>query len=334
MRTIFAAAGVATVLLAAGPAPAQDTREQIWSIRIDGTGLRNLSRGGGNDFSPAVSPDGRRIAFVRDGDQLWVMNADGSSQRSLGVQADVLKSWSPDGRRIAFTSESDALGSGIWTMNADGNSFRRLLPRAEAPLWAPRGETLVVQDWDPSTCPPTFATNCAEPFLEAVRSDGTGLRTIARRAQQAAWSPDGKRIAYAGDSANSQVARAIYVANADGTHPRKVFSVRRLRHTVSVILPRWSSDGRLVSFLADGPNGGFFSARPDGSSLHRLPRGFVSWSPRGHRILLSRAKGYAVVILAARLDGLHAHPLVTLPSGFESLGWTPDGRRVIYTAHG
>ena len=170
---------------------------------------------------------------------------------------------------------------------------------------------------------------------QTVRSDGTGLRTIARRAQQATWSPDGKRIAYAGDSANSQVARTIDVANADGTHPRKVFSVRRLRHTVSVILPRWSPDGRLVSFLADGPNEGFFSARPDGSHLHRLPRGFVSWSPRGHRILLTRAKGgFAVVILVARLDGSHARPLVTLPSGFESLGWTPDGRRVIYTAHG
>src|SRR5919109_1338691 len=239
MRTILAAGGVTTVLLAAGSAPAQDTREQIWSIRIDGTGLRNLSRGGRNDFSPAVSRDGRRIAFVRDGNQLWVMN-----------------------------------------------------------------------------------------------SDGTGLRTIARRAQQAAWSPDGKRIAYAGDSANSQVARTIDVANADGTHPRKVFSVRRLRHTVSVILPRWSPDGRLVSFLADGPNGGFFSARPDGSHLRRLPRGFVSWSPRGRRILLTRAKGLAVVILVARLDGSHARPLVTLPSGFESLDWTPDGRRVIYTAHG
>src|SRR5919108_519487 len=172
MRTILAAGGVTTVLLAAGSAPAQDTREQIWSIRIDGTGLRNLSRGGRNDFSPAVSRDGRRIAFVRDGNQLWVMNADGSGQRSLGVQVDVVKS----------------------------------------------------------------------------------------------WSPDGKRIAYAGDSANSQVARTIDVANADGTHPRKVFSVRRLRHTVSVILPRWSPDGRLVSFLADGPNGGFFSARP-----HRPP---------------------------------------------------------------
>jgi Tol biopolymer transport system component len=317
----------------AGQAAQQDSREQIWSIRVDGTGLLNLSRGGGNDFSPAVSPDGRRIAFVRDGNQLWVMNLDGSGQRSLGVQADVAKSWSPDGKRIAFTSESDALGSGVWVVNADGSGLHRLMNHAETPLWAPRSERLVVQDWDDSTCPPTFATNCAEPFLETVRSDGTDLRTIARRAQQAAWSPSGKRIAYAGESGNSEAARAIYVANADGSRARRIFFVRRLRHAGSVILPRWSPDGRLVSFLADGPNGGFFSARPDGSQLHRLPRGFVSWSPRGHRILLTRAKGFAVLILVARLDGSHASPLVTLPSGFESLDWTPDGRRVIYTTH-
>src|ERR687883_459824 len=165
MGTILAAAGVATALLAGGSATAQDTREQIYSIRIDGTGLRNLSRGGGNDFSPAVAPDGERIAF---------------------------------------TSQSDALGSGVFVVNADGAGLHRVLPRAEAPLWGPRGETLVVQDWDRSTCPPTFATNCAEPFLEAVRSDGTGLRTIARRAQQPAWAPGGERLAYAGESGNSQ----------------------------------------------------------------------------------------------------------------------------------
>ena len=61
---------------------------QIRSIGIDGTGARNLSQGPLNDYEPAVSPDGRKIAFSRattPGDwDLWVMNSDGTGQRAKG----------------------------------------------------------------------------------------------------------------------------------------------------------------------------------------------------------------------------------------------------------
>src|SRR5262249_24041521 len=81
-------------------------RPQIFAIRPDGTGLRQLTRvaKGHAASSPEVSPDGTRIVFTIDG-QIWVMNADGRAQLQLTRQAGFVNqqpSWSPDGRKIVF----------------------------------------------------------------------------------------------------------------------------------------------------------------------------------------------------------------------------------------
>ena len=105
-------------------------------MNADGSGRRNLTRrpvdyGAQDGPSPAWSPDGRKIAFDRDGGGIFVMNADGSGQRRLtqfGRQA----LWSPDGRMIAFRSFS-AGNVEIYVMNADGSRQRNLTrtPKAD-----------------------------------------------------------------------------------------------------------------------------------------------------------------------------------------------------------
>jgi dipeptidyl aminopeptidase/acylaminoacyl peptidase len=73
-------------------------------VNPDGTGRRRLTSDGFIDMSPKFSPDGTQIVWSRYSlpitgpPELWVMNADGSDQRSLGVISDETRTgpaWQP-----------------------------------------------------------------------------------------------------------------------------------------------------------------------------------------------------------------------------------------------
>jgi Tol biopolymer transport system component len=82
----------------------------IYTVGVDGTGLRRLTKDPHVDTSPDWSADGREIVFEREDGQghaeLFVTQADGSGERQLTtnqVTNDSGPDWSPDGRTILFT---------------------------------------------------------------------------------------------------------------------------------------------------------------------------------------------------------------------------------------
>src|SRR6266545_1649839 len=87
---------------------------EIYSIGVNGAGIRNLTHSPLDEDSPAVSPNGRKIAFIRTtagNRDLWIMNADGSGQRRLtssSAEDERDPVWSPNGALIAFTSATRA----------------------------------------------------------------------------------------------------------------------------------------------------------------------------------------------------------------------------------
>ncbi len=113
-----------------GQTIAFDLLGDIYTMPIAGGRPTRISSGLAFDMQPRFSPDGRLIAFTSDrggGDNIWVMNADGSGARAITKETFRLSNaptWSPDGQYIAarkhFTTQR-SLGTGeIWLYHVSG----------------------------------------------------------------------------------------------------------------------------------------------------------------------------------------------------------------------
>lgn len=111
----------------------------IYTMPIEGGTPTRIAEGLAWEVHPRFSPDGRRIAFTSDrggGDNIWIMNRDGSDKRQLTTEEFRLlnqPSWSPDGRFLVakkhFTT-GRSLGTGeVWMFHVSGGSGVLLVKR-------------------------------------------------------------------------------------------------------------------------------------------------------------------------------------------------------------
>lgn len=127
-----------------------------------------------NDFSPAVSPDGRKIAFVsnRDGDyEIYVMKAAPESATNRPIKltknttsADIDPDWSPDGRRIVFTSNRDG-DFDVYVMNSDGSVQKNLTRNTHSdvsPVFSPDAKKIAFE-----------SNRSGDHHIWRMRADGT-----------------------------------------------------------------------------------------------------------------------------------------------------------------
>ena len=98
------------------------------------------------DTAPAVSPDGKQIAFMsrRDGNwNVYIMNSDGTGLRQLtdDTAEDGLPTWSPDGEVIAFVSNRGGPWA-VWAVTPGGGGKRQLFTMEGSPDGFVAGEDL------------------------------------------------------------------------------------------------------------------------------------------------------------------------------------------------
>jgi TolB protein len=164
---------------------------RIFTIRADGTGLRQLSpqrtsRRGDPPFdrSPTWSPDGKRIAFSC-AEGLCVQSADGRRAiRSTRVRDPHDLAWSPDGSKIAFDRTGSAGNGDLWVVDVGSGRAHDLTRTGRvgeiAPAWSPDGSTIAYQ-----------RTTRRGQDVWVMRADGTHRHALTGSASydgQPAWA--------------------------------------------------------------------------------------------------------------------------------------------------
>lgn len=192
-------------------------------------------------LDPAVSGDGRWLAFASDGGgpgflRLWVRPLAGGSARQLTPDAGDARepSFSPDGSLLAYRGESG--GGGVYLLRLDGSPTRLLAPGGRRPRFSPDGRRIAYHS----------ATGL---FLIDVA--GGQPRRIHASASDAAWSPDGQHLIFnvCGDAAEG--ACDWWVSPVDGGAPLAVGAARLFKQVHLSGQPSpdlWLSSGNSIVF--------------------------------------------------------------------------------------
>lgn len=261
-----------------GKSIAFDLLGDIYVMPITGGTPTRIAEGLAYEQQPRFSPDGKRIAFVSDrggGDNLWVMNVDGSDKRQVTKEDFRLlnqPSWSPDGRFIVakkhFTT-GRSLGTGeVWLYHVSGGGGVQLVKRASEQLQKELGEPIYSADGKS-----VYYTRDVTPgpIFEYAQDSNTDLFEIERYdlttgevstvvsglggSVRPTPSPDGRKIAFV---RRERARSKLYVKDLVSGEEHKLYDAldQDVQETwgVTGVYPNmaWTPDSQSVVFWAGG----------------------------------------------------------------------------------
>lgn len=277
----------------------------LFSVKADGSGQTLLAPAPKGKYldEAAWSPDGTRLVYSQgDDDTAQLMLKDATGTRTLTPEragtSEGWPAWSPDGSTIAFlrfTLGEESILTQLIARDVATGAERVLV----AQPWDDHGSTVNTPAYSPdgTTIAYTYSRYDRNadslPEIRTIPAQGGPAKTLIKRAQAPSYSPDGTRIAYAsiadhnGKQCGSDTcswAGELYVANADGSQPRRL-----TKDEGDLSIPRWSPDGSRILFssdrnLPDANSDELYTIGADGSCLTWLTNslagaGSPAWRP-------------------------------------------------------
>ncbi|MYB97359.1 MAG: hypothetical protein F4X60_02210, partial [Gemmatimonadetes bacterium] len=317
-----------------------------------------------NVASPALSPDGSRVAYVvswvveeenRRHSEIWLADADGTGEPVRVTSPSFSASspeWTPDGRLLAFSSRRPGpdgrTSGGTWFLRMDrpaGEAFQ-IEGLDGSPVFSPDGMwiafTAAVRP--PPAPPRTYASDFERRTVE--RFDGRDYDWMNYRFDRRGYLPDPR-------DPRATPPREIHVIPAAGGEARQLTDLG-----VNAGGLAWSADGRRLAFTADShqrdehsyERSDLWTVDLDGNVTRLTDDEYnyssPAWSPDGGRIVVRGNEGLDVIIREGRDRGASSELFVFDAATGERTGnltadwdlipggvsWAPDGRHVYFSA--
>jgi TolB protein len=218
-----------------------DEPARLFLVNPDGSGRRRVPTHVSQLFQPTWAADGRKVAAVRLGAGIYVVDTRTGSARRLRAtrDADDAPVWSPDGKSIVFQRQVTPTNWDLYRIGPTGSGLRRLTRDSRQqvnPAWSPDGSRLAFSEQQRNG-------NWAVSSMKVDGSNRKLLTDPRLSSQEPSWSPDGEKIAFVLQQSSRQ---SIAVIDAGGGRPQRISP----RSLVAATHPSWSPDSKKVTFAA------------------------------------------------------------------------------------
>ena len=282
------------------------------------------------DSMPAVSPDGKQLAYARGSEQstrdIFVMNLPDGTPRQLTTDAHIILGlvWTPDGSNLVFSSNRGGT-MGLWRVSPNGGPPERERAGSDGAYWptvSKRGDLLAYSHGSASWSIASVPLGTHKPLQEI------DILTSSEQDSSPSLSPSGNLLAFQSWRSGSQ---EIWTSGVDGSNPTQLTN-----QGASAGSPTWSRDGRLIAF--DARPGGFahiYITDVGGANPRTLTSGTFndivpSWSADDHWIYFGSNRSGSWQIWRISADGQGAPQQITIGGGMVAKP-SPDGRWLYFT---
>ncbi|HYP09713.1 MAG TPA: winged helix-turn-helix domain-containing protein, partial [Bryobacteraceae bacterium] len=245
------------------------------------TRLIQLTHGTGLTMEPALSPDGKLLAYVSDRGgrtlNLWIqqLGAGGNAVQLTHGNSDIREpAFSPDGDRIAFWSE-EKLG-GISMVPSIGGSTTRVVPHGRSPRFSPDGKWISYWQGNQMTSAAQGDDSGETYVIPAAGGEPKRIATDLTSAVYPVWAPDSRHLlVYVNPRTGTPGERDWWVASLDGAASRRTGAFGTLARQ-GIAAPAESTVPRAYDWT--GEKIAFSAMRDDTLNCWRVPISLKDWS--------------------------------------------------------